>query len=72
MTSELDAPGEWFYYPTTKTLRFRPPGDDHPAAHLVEFKARRFAFDLRGKSHIVVRGLKLFAATIITDQDSMA
>jgi len=68
--SEVDAPGEWFFDPAAKTLRFRLPGDDDPAAHVVEFKARNFAFDLRDKSHIVVRGLKLFAATIITDKDS--
>jgi len=68
--SELDAPGEWFYDQATQTLRFRPPDDTHPGTHVVEFKARHFAFDLRGKSHIVVRGLTLFAATIITDQDS--
>lgn len=69
-SSEVDAPGEWFYDPAVRTLRFRPPGDDHPAAHVVEFKARKFAFDLRGKSDLVVRGLKLFAATMITDKDS--
>ena len=68
--SELDAPGEWFHDPATQTLRFRTPEDDPPATHVIEFKVRKFAFDLRGKSHFVVRGLKLFAATINTDQGS--
>ena len=68
--SELDSPGEWFYDAAAHLLHFRPPGDDSPAGHVVEYKARKFAFDLRGKSHLVVRGLKIFAATIITDTNS--
>jgi predicted GH43/DUF377 family glycosyl hydrolase len=69
-SSELDAPGEWFYDAKAQTLRFQAPGDETPAAHVVEYKARKYAFDLRGRSHIAVRGLKLFAATVITDKDS--
>jgi len=68
--SELDAPGEWFHNPAAQVLHFRPPGTDSPAKHLVEFKARPYAFDLRGKSNVVVRGLQLFASTIITDAAS--
>jgi len=68
--SELDSPGEWFYDAAAHTLHFWPPGDDSPAGHVVEYKARKFVFDLRGKSHLVVRGLKIFAATIITDTNS--
>ncbi|MEI7730490.1 MAG: family 43 glycosylhydrolase [Verrucomicrobiota bacterium] len=68
--SELDAPGEWFYDPASRRLHFHPPADADPAQHRVEFKARQFAFDLRGRSHIALSGLKLFAATIVMDKDS--
>ena len=66
----LDAPGEWFFDPSSKTLSLRPPDETNPSTHKVEYKARQHAFDLRGKSHIVVRGLNLFSATIVTDPKS--
>ena len=68
--SELDAPGEWFYETAANTLHFRPPGNDSPAKQRVEFKVRPYAFDLRGKAQVVVRGMQLFAATVITDAAS--
>ena len=68
--AELDAPGEWFYDEAQRQLYLWTPVGDNPANHTVEFKARQFAFDLRGKSHIAVRGLNLFSASIITDEQS--
>jgi len=68
--SELDAPGEWFYDEARRTLHLQTPAGDNPANHTVEFKTRQCAVDLRGKSYIVVRGLHLFAATLLTDERS--
>ena len=68
--SELDAPGEWFYDEARRTLHLQTTAGDNPAQHTVEIKSRPCAVDLRGKSHIVVRGLQLFAATILTDERS--
>lgn len=69
-SSLLDSPGEWFYDPAQRKLLLQIPSGDSPAQHAVEIKARRYALDLRGKSNVVVRGLKLFAATIVTDERS--
>jgi hypothetical protein len=66
----LDAPGEWCFDPVGKILSLRTPDGKTPSLHKVEYKSRQYAFDLRGKSHIVVRGLKLFANTIVTDPES--
>ena len=68
--SELDAAGEWFYDAARNRVFLWTPTGDSPAQHTVETKARQLAFDLRGKSYIVVRGLRLFAATIVTDERS--
>ena len=68
--SELDAPGEWFYDEARRTLHLQTPAGDNPANHTIEIKARQCAVDLRGKSHIIVRGLQLFAATLLTDERS--
>lgn len=66
----LDAPGEWVFTPATNILRLQTPDGSNPSTHNVEYKARQHAFDLRGKSHIEVRGLHLFASTIVTDPAS--
>lgn len=62
----LDYPGEWYYDKGAGQLYLRTTASDSPASHSVEYKARNLAFDLTGKSHIVVKGVKLFAATIDT------
>jgi hypothetical protein len=62
----LDAPGEWFYNGTY--LYLWPP--DASAPKKVEVKRRNYAFDLRGKSYITIRNIRIFAATIITDENS--
>ena len=67
---ELDAPGEWYRDPDSATLYLWTPVGDSPALHHVEVKRRPYAFDLRSRSHIVVKGIRLFAATVITDHAS--
>lgn len=66
----LDAPGEWFRDPSTGILYLWPPKGDDPSRHAVEAKRRDLCFDLRGKSHIVLDGLELFAGGIATDARS--
>jgi hypothetical protein len=65
----LDAPGEWFHDKTTGVLHLMAP-DGKPLEGRVSAKKREFAFDLSGKSHIVIRGFTLHACTITTDRDS--
>jgi len=60
----LDAPNEMFHDGTT--LFLRTPSSSNPANHLVEAKAREYAFDLSGRSHIVIEG----ASTITTNAES--
>jgi hypothetical protein len=66
----LDAPGEWFYESASRTLYLRTPGSDSPAGHTVEVKRRQFAFDLRDRSYVDVKGFDLFAATITSSAAS--
>jgi parallel beta-helix repeat protein len=62
----LDSAGEWVYTGTTHTLALWAPAGDSPAAHDVQAKQRQWAFDLSGRSHIIVSGFHLFAASITT------
>ena len=68
--SALDAPGEWFYEASSRTLYLRTPGSDSPRSHTVEVKRRQHAFDLRGRSYVDVQGFDLFAATITSSASS--
>ena len=63
----LDAEKEWHYDGTH--LFLWAPGGSSPMQ--VEVKMRNYAFDLRGKSHITLNRLNLFAATITTDTNSV-
>jgi hypothetical protein len=65
----LDAPREWFLDAGGTLYLWAPAGDD-PSGHVVEAKRRLAAFDLSGRSNIVVRGVRIFAATIVTDMSS--
>src|SRR5207302_1483954 len=56
--------------PNTGLLYLWDNSSDSPAKHSVEAKARQYAFDLSGLSYINVVGLKLFACTINTDDNS--
>lgn len=66
----LDFPGEWFYDDAEQSLYLRLPKDENPSEHLIEFKHRDYAFNLKGRRNITVRGLKIFAATITTDTEA--
>jgi hypothetical protein len=68
--SALDAPGEWFYESSSKRLYLRTPSSDSPAAHAVEVKRRQYAFDLRDRSYIEVKGFNLFASTVVSSAAS--
>ena len=63
----LDAEKEWFYDGTH--LYLWAPGGISPMQ--VEVKRRNYAFDLSGRSHITLKRLNLFAATITTDTNSV-
>ncbi len=64
----LDAEKEWFY-DGTRLYLWAPGGGK---ATNVEVKRRNCAFDLSGKSHITIKNLRVFAATITTDRKSAA
>jgi hypothetical protein len=61
----LGAPGEWYRDPSGN-LYLWDPNSDSPASHVVEVKARQYAFDLSGVSGTTIEGISLFAATIHT------
>ncbi|HZN67639.1 MAG TPA: carbohydrate-binding protein [Tepidisphaeraceae bacterium] len=65
----LDAPTEWFRDPDG-TLYLWTQRSDSPSGHTVEAKRRAYAFDLRGRSHFVIDGFNLFAATIASGSSS--
>jgi PA14 domain/Right handed beta helix region len=60
----LDAPGEWFLESGKLTLW--PPDGANLSTASVEVKRRLFAFDLRDRSFITLKGFQVKAATITT------
>lgn len=64
----LDSPGEWFYDGNANQLYFwaRTGG----APQNVEAKRRNFAFDFSDRSYIEVKNIKIFAATVTTNNAS--
>ncbi len=64
----LDAPGEWFYDGTQKSLYVWSPSGGSPQN--IEVKRRNYAFDLTDRSFITVKNLGIFAATITTGATS--
>ena len=65
----LDSPGEWFRDERGALYLWTPKGDS-PASHVVEAKRRDLGFDLRGRAHVAVDGISLFACGIETDERS--
>ncbi len=65
--SLLDAAGEWYHDKTAQLLYLWCPDNSNPSTHVVEGKAREYAFDLTGKSYITIKGFNLFACSITTD-----
>lgn len=66
----LDTTNEWFYDAAARTLYLWAPGGVSPDSLLVSAKQREYAFDLRGKSNVTIKGLRLFAGTIVTNNAS--
>ncbi len=62
----LDAPREWFY--GSGQLYLWAPSGVSPQN--VEAKQRNFAFDLTDRSHVEIRDLSFFAATVTTSDSS--
>jgi hypothetical protein len=60
----LDTAGEWYNDASGQTLYLWTPAGDSPGQHLVEAKRRPYAFDFGGQSYVVLRGLRIFAASI--------
>jgi hypothetical protein len=66
----LDSPGEWFRDPTSGKLYLWMPAGDSPATHLVEAKARDYAFFMAGLSYINIDGITLQGCTIDAKQST--
>jgi len=66
----LDNPGEWYHDKPNGVLYLHTLDGSHPAGHVIEAKARDYAFNLNNRSYLVIRGFRLFACTITTDTAS--
>ncbi len=60
----LDTNGEWYLDTTAAKLYLWTPTGDSPANHLVEVQHRTNTFNFNSRSNIVLRGLRLFGATV--------
>lgn len=60
----LDHPGEWHLDRRNGLVYLKTPDADDPSDHVVEARQRGLAFDLSGKSHIRIRGFRIFSATV--------
>ena len=58
---------EWWVDHSAGRLYIRLSGEAVPADHLIEVKRRDWAFNFVDRSHITVRDLRLFAASITSD-----
>ena len=66
----LDAPGQWCLVqtaPKTFEAYLWLENNARPAAHRIEIKARKHAFDLTGRRHVHIAGLRIFAAAVLMD-----
>jgi Protein of unknown function (DUF1565) len=61
----IDIPGEW--HQQDSKLYLIPPKDTSVPKSLVEAKRRHLAFNLRDRNHIVLKGLRIFAASVTMD-----
>ena len=63
----LDAEGEWYMDGTAGKLYFKAPGEAHPAAGETLFRRRTIAFDLSGKTGVILDGLTIRGGSVILD-----
>ena len=56
--------------PSTGKVYIEMPNEDNPASHVVETKARDYAFDLSNRSYITVQNISIVACTINTSASS--
>ena len=59
-----DADNEWSYDPEAKALTLQLPAGQDPRRSEILITRRLLAFDLRGRKHVQVRGLRILAASI--------
>ena len=66
----LDTAAEWFHDKNEEQLYLWFPDGDAPGDHVVEAKKRDYGFNLSKKSHIIIKGFKIFGCNITTDDVS--
>ena len=66
----LDTAAEWFHDKNEEQLYLWFPDGSEPGEHMVEAKKRDYGFNLSKKSHIIIKGFKLFGCNITTDDVS--
>jgi hypothetical protein len=66
----LDTAGECFHDTTSNTLYLWTPQGDNPSGHVVEAKRRATAFDFGDQSYVVLRGVRIFSATLTMGSSS--
>ncbi|MEK8128029.1 DNRLRE domain-containing protein [Paenibacillus filicis] len=66
----LDADNEWWYDSVNQELYLQPSPVAAIAGQLVEAKKRLFGLDVSARSHIHVKGIGLFAASVKTDDET--
>lgn len=63
--SELDAPGEWFFDPNTKTVYLYAPGGANPNSLLVEAAVEEFGIKIFFKNNVTIQDLTINMTTDI-------
>jgi len=66
----LDTEREWWYDSSGNTLYLWAPGGMDPTTLPIEAKARKYGFELSGKTDIVLDGINLFATSVNSDASS--
>ncbi|HZK81064.1 MAG TPA: carbohydrate-binding protein, partial [Humisphaera sp.] len=66
----LTAPGDWYRDPSSGKLYAWAPNGASPASQDIEVKHRLYAFNLSGDSNIDIKGVNIFASTIMTTGSS--
>ena len=62
--------GEWFIDSGAQQIYVRTPSGQRPAAGSVEAKRRTYGFNLDGDGYLTLRGIRLFATSLTTDNQA--